>query len=258
MSPTTCWRSFQVTSGFAWANSRNSQNGISHSSRSVRAVTVALRRPSLTSASSPKWSPAPTVFTSLPPTLTTASPSAITKNPTPLISPSLTTTVPALTLRSRKCFASRRSCRFSSPAKSGTSLRSSGVAVVIALRALRGLLVRPLPALVALELLGRGDVAEGRMRRGEPLRGLHAVLLREHGAERLDLHLTEPGQRPDSPLQVGRVDGVAPDARRVPAVLGRDDVRELLHPLRHRRGKAVDRRRRREHLLQIELRELLR
>src|SRR5690348_7854693 len=62
---------------------------------------------------------------------------------------------------------------------------------------LRGLLVGALPALVAVELLGRGDVAERGVVRSDLRRRLHAELLREHRAQGLDLHLAEARQRAD-------------------------------------------------------------
>ena len=55
----------------------------------------------------------------------------------------------------------------------------------------RGLLVLALPALVSVEVLRRGDVAERGVVRRDLLGRLHAELLREHRAQRLDLHLAE-------------------------------------------------------------------
>ena len=52
---------------------------------------VAVRACLLISASSPKWSPGPSLATSRPSTVTDASPSTMTKNPTPLICPCWTT-----------------------------------------------------------------------------------------------------------------------------------------------------------------------
>src|SRR5689334_20080267 len=80
------------------------------------------------------------------------------------------------------------------------------------------LLVVALPLLVALELVGGTDVAQRRVVRREALRRLDVELLREHGAERLDLHLAEAGQRADALLQVGAVACLRPDPRRVAAV----------------------------------------
>src|SRR5437763_1393113 len=56
-------------------------------------------------------------------------------------------------------------------------------------------LVSLLRGLVVGERLRGVDVTERRMPRHEPLGGLDAVLLREHGAERLHLHLAEARQR---------------------------------------------------------------
>src|SRR5919204_443203 len=59
-------------------------------------------------------------------------------------------------------------------------------------------LVLALHRLVALERLRRIDVAEGRVARRQPARGLDAEPLREHRRERLDLHLAEARQVGDS------------------------------------------------------------
>ena len=64
-------------SGLSFAIRRKSQNVISRHSSGVTAVTVAVRTPSLISASSPKCSPAPSRATSRPSTTTDASPSVI-------------------------------------------------------------------------------------------------------------------------------------------------------------------------------------
>ena len=67
-----------------------------------------------------------------------------------------------------------------------------------------------------------------------------AVLLREHGCERLHLHLAEARQRRDPLPQVVAVAGLGPESRRVAAVLLGDESGELLHARGHRAGKTVD------------------
>src|SRR5919197_3747817 len=91
--------------------------------------------------------------------------------------------------------------------------------------------MRALLRLVLLERLRRIDVAERRMIRDEVLRGVDAEALREHRAERLDLHLAEARERRDAPSQVGSVACFGPDALGVPAVRLLDDRGELLHAL---------------------------
>jgi hypothetical protein len=76
--------------------------------------------------------------------------------------------------------------------------------------------------------------------RHERLGRCDAELLREHRCERLHLHLAEPGERLEPPAQVVRVGGVAPDPRRVAAVLVRDDRRDLLDALRHAPREPVE------------------
>ena len=96
-----------MTSGFAWANSRKSENAISRQRSSVRAVTVARTLDAFEiSAELAEVSPAASVATSTPATLTAASPSVTTKKPMPLIEPSRTTSIPGLNVRSRKLAAS--------------------------------------------------------------------------------------------------------------------------------------------------------
>ena len=85
----------------------------------VSAVTVAVRTPSLISASSPKCSPGPSLATSRPSTITEASPSVMMKKPTPLISFCRTIDAPALNRLSRKSRPMRFSCRWFSSLKSG-------------------------------------------------------------------------------------------------------------------------------------------
>ena len=65
------------------------------------------------------------------------------------------------------------------------------------------------------------------MARHELLRDRDAEALREHGAERLDLHLAEAGQRADALAQVVAVGRLRPDARRVAAVVLGDGRGEL-------------------------------
>src|SRR3954467_15788302 len=77
-------------------------------------------------------------------------------------------------------------------------------------------LVDALGGLVVGQSLRRVHVAEGRMRGNEVLGRLDAEALCEHGAERLDLHLSEAGEAGEVGAQGGRVRGVAPDPRGVP------------------------------------------
>ena len=66
----------------------------------------------------------------------------------------------------------------------------------------------------------------------ELARDLDAEALREHGAERLDLHLAEAGQPADALAEVFAVGGLGPDARRVAAVLLDDGRGEVVHARR--------------------------
>ena len=84
----------------------------------------------------------------------------------------------------------------------------------------------------------------------ELLRRLHAEVEGEDGAEPGDLHLPEAGQRADSLPEVGHVRRVRPDPLGLAAVLVRDHLAQLLHPLRHRPREAVDRRGRAERSLE--------
>src|SRR5437763_10471499 len=63
----------------------------------------------------------------------------------------------------------------------------------------------PLLGLIGLERLGRIDVAERRMGRGQLARRLDPEPLREHGAERLDRHCPEAGELREPPVAVGAV-----------------------------------------------------
>ena len=76
----------------------------------------------------------------------------------------------------------------------------------------------------------------------EILRGLDAEAFREHGTEGRHLHVPETGQRADAPAQVVAVSGIRPHSLCVPVVLVVDHGRELLNPLGHRAGEAVNRR----------------
>src|SRR5581483_3994416 len=120
------------------------------------------------------------------------------------------------------------------------SVRSSSTRRSGARGAERGL-VRALLRLVLGARLRRVDVAERRVRRHElPCDG-DAEPLRQHRAERLDLHLAEARQGGDAPAQVGAVGCLRPDTGGVAAVLG-DDVRaQLLNALGHGAREAVDR-----------------
>src|SRR4051812_5254884 len=80
------------------------------------------------------------------------------------------------------------------------------------------------------------------MPRDEVLGRAHAEALGQHGAQRLDLHLAEAGQRGQPPAQVVAVGRLGPHARRVAAVLVADVHRQRLDTLGHRAGEAVDRR----------------
>ena len=66
--------------------------------------------------------------------------------------------------------------------------------------------------------------------------------LREHRAQRLDLHLAEARERGQVRAQLIRVGGVGPDALGVAAVLVAHDDREIVDALGHRAGEPVDRR----------------
>ncbi len=92
----------------------------------------------------------------------------------------------------------------------------------------------------------------------EIARDLDVEALREHRAERLDLHLAEAGQRADALAEVLAVGGLRPDARRVAAVVLDDGRGELVHARRHRAGEAVDRGLLPEERLEVGLRDLLR
>ena len=80
------------------------------------------------------------------------------------------------------------------------------------------------------------------MRRRQALGRLDAEALPEHGRQRLDLHLAEPGQRRDPLPQIVRVGCLAPEPRGVGAVLVLDESSQLLHARRHRAGEAMHRR----------------
>ena len=80
------------------------------------------------------------------------------------------------------------------------------------------------------------------MIRDERLRDLHAVVVREHRAERLDLHLAEARAARRSAFESPVSAASRPDPRRVAAVLVRDDRCQLAHARRHRAREPVDRR----------------
>jgi hypothetical protein len=69
-----------------------------------------------------------------------------------------------------------------------------------------------------------------------------AEALVEHRAERLDLHLTEAGQRLEVRAELRSPSAASrPDAARVAAVLVADVHCELVHARRHRSREAMDR-----------------
>ena len=72
------------------------------------------------------------------------------------------------------------------------------------------------------------------------------------------LHVAEARQRADPLLQVGGVLRLAPDPRRVAAVILRDDRCQLAHTRGHRAREAVDRRLLLERRLEVDRGELRR
>jgi hypothetical protein len=102
-------------------------------------------------------------------------------------------------------------------------------------------LVRALGGLVVGQGLRRVDVAERRMPGHEGLGGANAEPLGQHGAQRGDLHLSEAGQRRQVGAQRIAVGGVGPDTGGVAVVLAAHVRGEVMDPLGHRAGKAMDR-----------------
>src|SRR5205814_4905686 len=92
-------------------------------------------------------------------------------------------------------------------------------------------LVRLLRGLVVGESLRGVDIPEGRMTRHEILGYSNVEALREHGSERLDLHLAEPGEGGDAAAEVGSVRGLGPDARGIATVFLRDGRGKLARAL---------------------------
>jgi hypothetical protein len=80
------------------------------------------------------------------------------------------------------------------------------------------------------------------MRRRELLRDLDAEALRKHGAQCLDLHLAEAGERLDPATELIGIRGLLPEAGGVAVVLGLDVCAEIPHAGCHRAREAVDRR----------------
>jgi pimeloyl-ACP methyl ester carboxylesterase len=116
-------------------------------------------------------------------------------------------------------------------------------------------LVRALGGLVVDQSLGGIHVSERGMpghqiaRRGDP------ETLGEHGAQRLDLHLAEPGKRGQAGAQVLAVAGVGPDAGGVTVVLVTNVDGQIVNAYGHRARKTMDRGTGSEHGLEVGLRE---
>src|SRR5687767_4026103 len=100
-------------------------------------------------------------------------------------------------------------------------------------------LVRALAGLVLLERLPRVHVAERRMRRHQRLGQRDAEPLREHGRERVHLHLAEARQRLQPRPQLLRGAGLVPDARGVAVVALRHVGGEVADALGHRAREAM-------------------
>jgi hypothetical protein len=99
------------------------------------------------------------------------------------------------------------------------------------------------------------DVTERRMRRHEVLGGVEPEALGEDGAQRLHLHVAEPGEGGDVGAQRIGVRGIGPDTRGVAAVVVPHVHRQIMHPPGHRSREPVNRGLRAEHRLEVGGRE---